>query len=263
MSQTGGPDWCSLLANWWGEGGPSQVILWATNASGIILGGNPPYQASDFLAFFPKFGSYSQSIASGGVSTDAGGTGYQVGDVVNVVQPDASGATLQITAVDGGGAVTAFNLITGGTGYSVATGLVTSSGHGTGFTVDITAIAPAAVGPIPIYVIQLYINLAQACLQKNLWNDHWMLGMHLFVAHYCTLWLRSEGGIDPQSATAAQIASSGLEKGVLISKSANDVSGSIELPKIEGNWGAWMETTYGMQLITIANNIGPQAQYVY
>jgi hypothetical protein len=72
----------------------------------------------------------------------AGGTGYVVGDIVNIVQGGASHGQATVTAVTGG-AVTALvaNIIGGqGTGYSVAASLSTTGGTGTGLQVDITAI---------------------------------------------------------------------------------------------------------------------------
>ena len=72
----------------------------------------------------------------------AAGTGYVVGDVITVVQSGASHGQATVTAVTAG-AVTALaaNIIGGqGTAYSVATGLSTTGGTGTGLQVDITAI---------------------------------------------------------------------------------------------------------------------------
>src|SRR6185312_11676962 len=111
---------------------------------------------------------------------------------------------------------------------------------------------------IPTAVIQTYINLATASLQSARWFDSWLLGMHLFVAHYCTLYLDSEG--NPGS-TPGQVAISGMGKGILISKSAGDVSGSYETV-IDKDWGAWNLTKYGQQLVQMAKIIGSGPMYV-
>lgn len=105
---------------------------------------------------------------------------------------------------------------------------------------------------MPIVAIQLYINLAQSSIMQARWLDSWTLAMALFVAHYCTLYLRSESG---PNATASQIATSGLEKGITVSKAVGDVSTSAEIISVFEEWGSFAETTYGTQLITMAQGI--------
>jgi hypothetical protein len=77
------------------------------------------------------------------------GTGYVVGDIITVVQVGASGGTLQVTAVGGSGQVTGVSILTDGTGYTVATGLPTSGGTGSGAEVDISVI-----GETPLTAVQ-------------------------------------------------------------------------------------------------------------
>ncbi len=79
------------------------------------------------------------------------GTGYKAGDVVTVVQAGASGGKLKVTAIGTGGAVTGFEIVPGsrGTLYSVASGLSTTGGSGTGLSVNITAI-----GETPLQAMQ-------------------------------------------------------------------------------------------------------------
>jgi len=79
------------------------------------------------------------------VHSGAAGTNYKVGDVITVVQGGASGGTLQVTTIGGGGTVTGLSLITAGTGYSIATALTTTGGSGTGLEVDISAILEPAL----------------------------------------------------------------------------------------------------------------------
>ena len=71
----------------------------------------------------------------------AAGTGYAVGDQITVVQAGASHGVLTVLA-ETAGAVTSLGTTIGnqGTGYSIATGLTTTGGSGTGLEVDITAI---------------------------------------------------------------------------------------------------------------------------
>ena len=73
----------------------------------------------------------------------SGGTNYKVGDIIGVTQGGASGGQLLVSTINAGtGAVTGLTINPGfqGTAYSVAGGLVTTGGSGTGLTVDITAI---------------------------------------------------------------------------------------------------------------------------
>jgi hypothetical protein len=65
------------------------------------------------------------------VAVNAGGTGYKVGDLLNVVQGGASGGQVQVTSISGGGVtgpVTGLSVFAGGSGYSTANGLATTGG---------------------------------------------------------------------------------------------------------------------------------------
>ena len=77
------------------------------------------------------------------VAVGSGGSGYSVGDELLILQTGASqGATVKVTSVGGGGAVTGISLIQNGVGYTSASGLSTQetgTGTGTGCTVNITA----------------------------------------------------------------------------------------------------------------------------
>ena len=333
-------NWSQLLAEWWGGG--CENYGWAvvpTNAANIIIGSNPPYQISDFLNFYPKFGTGIQgiaglaiaagiaSVAPGGnptsgyivgdqltvaqqgaqggmvgvaqvdsngailaltlaqggagysVASDVpttggsgqgatvnilsiallGGSGYAVNDVVGILQQDASGGTLQVAGVNGSGAVTALAVQQQGTGYSAVAGLLTVGGSGTGLQVQVTSITPYN-GIIPQFVLQSYINLALACLAQPRWLAQWQFAMGLFVAHYLTLYLRSEGNY---GSTAASLAASGLERGVVVSKSAGDVSWSMQQVIDAEDWGTWGETSYGAQLVSMAKVVGSGMMYIY
>lgn len=73
------------------------------------------------------------------------GTGYQVGDVLTVVQGSASGGTVQVTTLGGSGAVTGIALLTAGDGYTTGSSLATTGGHGTGAEVDIASVLEPAL----------------------------------------------------------------------------------------------------------------------
>jgi len=85
-----------------------------------------------------------------GVSVAAAGTGYQTGDVVTVLQSGASGGTLVVGTVSTSGGVVNFNSTPSiGTGYSVASSLNTTGGHGQGLQVNVVSTSnsfgPAAI----------------------------------------------------------------------------------------------------------------------
>lgn len=333
----------ALLSEWWGGGLEGyDWFVFPTNAANIVFGANPVYQISDFLAFYPKFGTGVQAIvalqvssgilgiaidpteaginyvvgdqlalvqagASGGmvevtsigldgeitgielveggvgytvatavpttggsgtgaliniVSLDMlGGSGYQVGDVVTVLQADASGGLAGVTAVDGTGAVTAISVQIPGTGYTPVAGLLTRGGNGSGLQIDVTQISPYN-GVVPQVVLQTYITLANACLSQARWLDMWLFAMHLFVAHYATLYLVSEGDA---GSTAGQIAQSGLQTGVTIAASSGDVSISVDQIAKDhlSQFGVWLTTVYGQQLAQMASSVGSGMMLIF
>lgn len=62
----------------------------------------------------------------------SGGSGYNVGDVVNVIETGASGYQIAVTGTGTGGAMTSAVAHASGSGYSAANGLSTSAYTGTG-----------------------------------------------------------------------------------------------------------------------------------
>lgn len=255
------PNWAALLQQWWGgEYDSYGFAAGASAASNLVFGANPLYQISDFLAVYPKFGSGQQGITGIVLANNGHGSGYSVNDVLTMVEPDAQGGQITVLTVDGAGGILTFQLTSPGTGYDAAGNVSTTGGTGTGAKFNITSISPITL-VLPQPVLQLYINLASATLQQARWLDYWQMAMGLFVAHFATLWLRSEG--NPGS-TAGQIARSGLEAGIVISNSAGDVSKSIKTVNEDlAGFGAWTETTYGTQLATFAKIIGMGGMYIY
>jgi hypothetical protein len=116
-------------------------------------------------------------------------------------------------------------------------------------------------GPIPDAVLQAYVALASASLSKERWNDLWDVGMSFFIAHFATLYLQAKAAA---GSTAAQVAKAGQAKGILVSKSAGDVSGSYQTV-VSGweEWGAWNLTLFGQQLMTMASLVGLGGMYIY
>lgn len=74
-------------------------------------------------------------IDSVGVHT--AGAGYTVDDWLTIVQAGASDGSVRAATVDGGGGVTSAVMVNGGENYSVAAGLATTGGTGTGCKISI------------------------------------------------------------------------------------------------------------------------------
>ena len=46
--------------------------------------------------------------------------------------------------------------------------------------------------PIPVAVIQMYLNLATASLMQCRWEEEWFPAIGLFIAHYCTIYAQTD-----------------------------------------------------------------------
>lgn len=78
------------------------------------------------------------------LTIDDPGSGYIIGDLLTIVQLGGSGGTVEVTEVDGSGAITGFQIETPGTGYAVTTPAMpatTSGGTGTLATFNIIAVS--------------------------------------------------------------------------------------------------------------------------
>jgi hypothetical protein len=96
------------------------------------------------------------------VTYDVAGSGYVSGDVMNIVQGGASGGQVVFLIISG---THVYLVANPGTGYSTATGLTTTGGHGTGLTVNITAPAPS-----PVLDDADYLTLILATIINNQFN---------------------------------------------------------------------------------------------
>lgn len=243
----GAPDITAVLNGWWGGAydDSSWWGAWCANSSGIIIGTNPPYSCADLLACgLGQFFGAPIQLANVGLTT-----GSAIVTVPYGWPSLAPGYLITGPGLPGGTVI-----------VSVSTENVTLSQQATTTGAINPVYYPAPLVPIPL--MNLYIALASASLNQARWLEYWYLGMSWYVAHMMTMWLRSY--IDPNSnPTAAQVAQAGLEKGMLVAKSVGDVSGSYENMMADfGEWGAWAETTYGAQLISVAKVIGLGFIYV-
>lgn len=112
-------------------------------------------------------------------------------------------------------------------------------------------------------IVQMYIDLANACIKEARWHSYWKVAMGWFVAHFCALYL--QGAADPNSGAAA-VKAAGEAKGLLTSETAGPVSASIDFNTIGQDldgWAAWKLTIYGQQLATVGKLLGKGGMYVY
>ena len=114
---------------------------------------------------------------------------------------------------------------------------------------------------VPLPVMQMYADLANASLSMNRWHEMWIVAMGWFVAHFLTLYLQSMAA----NSAAAQVIAAGQSRGLMASKSVGDVSVSYDYNSISQDldgWAGWKLTAFGVQLATIAKRIGRGGMYV-
>ena len=107
------------------------------------------------LIIFPSF--VNSSVATVTIGNNSG-SGYVMGDILNIVQVNGYGATVQVTSVYAG-AITGISLVSGGIGYSVANNLAVTGGTGTGATIDITGLTTESL----LQAVSRCANLVYFC----------------------------------------------------------------------------------------------------
>lgn len=114
---------------------------------------------------------------------------------------------------------------------------------------------------VPTTMLEEIISMANACVQPDKWLESWRYAVGLYVAHYCTLYLRTYA---PSNATASQAAASGALVGVVKSATLGDSSVSYDttaVTKGTEDWGDLNSTTYGQMLANRAKLIGTAGSY--
>lgn len=240
MGTPGFPDINGFYAMLYGTAGVDyqSLTIWQFGgASGLVFSGNPLYTVTDFLGMYPKFFGPSTQLLN-----------------ATIIQ---------------GSAVVALSVVTG---LAPAQLIVSSSFPKdtliesiTGNNVTMTNVATANGGSIlayeapfiPIAVVMAYVLLARYSVMSARYFGVWPIAMALFIAHYCTMYMRTESSTP--NATASQVASSGLTKGILVHRGAGDVSATSQLVQGLEEFGAWNETEYGVQFATLAQgaSMGP------
>lgn len=107
---------------------------------------------------------------------------------------------------------------------------------------------------VPVPIVVAFVTMAYSALDQGVWQGFWPIGMGYYIAHWVTLWLRTEG---TPITSPAQAALEGMSVGVVASDAVGDVSESYDntLGQIEGA-GAFNLTAYGIQFYTLAQLVG-------
>lgn len=244
MATNNQPNFVRNLYLFWGGAYESDAFAaYLAVAANIFIGTNPPYGIGDFFAIYSKFFGCA--------------TSYQLTTTVNM-------NTVTISQNTTGIAPTVGSMIVAN---GFAPGTIIMAVSGTSLTLSNSAsatatgvVADAYLKPwVPLVVMQIFINLASASIMQARWKTTWTFGMALFIAHYVTLWMQTE--TQPQG-TAAQVANSGLQQGMLVSEAAGDVSAGLKPIEI-AEAGAYNLTDYGVQFATYAyGGIGAGIMYV-
>jgi hypothetical protein len=236
------PDWNGWLASQWGPSsdcdGSALIIGLASN---VVTGQNPSYTVQDFLSLFPKFGGPSITLA--GVGTTANNPVVTVGSASGL----AVGNLVAGANIPDGAVITAI----AGLNVTLSQAPLTTG------SISMT-VWNASTLPVPVLLALVY--LATSCLVQARWLEQWQWAMALFIAHYATLYAKSDG--NPLS-NIGQIAAQGIATGIQVSKSVGDVSVSYQPIQGIETWGAWNLTVYGQQLATLAKVVGTGPMLLY
>jgi hypothetical protein len=115
---------------------------------------------------------------------------------------------------------------------------------------------------LPDDIIEMYIQFANDVVNIKNWGNQWKLGMCLFVAHFCTVYLMS---FQPAEASAAAVIASAQTKGLVSSKSVGDVSVSYDFSLAVQNveeWGQFNLTIFGNQFASLSKLMNMGGMYV-
>lgn len=116
---------------------------------------------------------------------------------------------------------------------------------------------------LPDEIVKMYIEFANEVVNEGRWGKQWKLGMCLFVAHFCSIYLMSYSDIN---SPAAAVIAAGQSKGLVSSKSVGDVSVSYDfslaMQNVE-NWGQFNLTMFGNQYVSIAKLMSKGPMWVW
>lgn len=168
------PNFDAWLQTAWGAGAEYWCAGYRNSLFiGLTFGQNPPYTLDDFLANYPDF--FGAPTAYTGSSTTIGSADITVLSTAGL----GAGQFLQSADFPSGTLI-----------KSVGVGQVTVTN--VALSTDNNATLSVYTQPmLPIFVIQLYLNLAYTSIDQESWQDAWLVAMGWFIAHYCTLYMKS------------------------------------------------------------------------
>lgn len=170
------PNFNAWLQTAWGAGAEFSATCGAFyGATNLVFGQNPPYFLDDFRAIYPKFF---------GLPTALSGCGTVIG--TNVVTVPSTAGLDYGQFVQSAGVFPPGTVITG-----IGNNTVTLNTNALVTTANATLMIFEA-SPIPTGVILMYLKLAYASLVQARWQEQWCVAMGWFIAHYCTLYARSD-----------------------------------------------------------------------
>lgn len=170
------PNFNGWLQTAWGSGASFETTCdWFYGASNFVFGQNPPYYLDNFRAIYPKFF---------GLPTALSGCGAVIGTNVVTVPSTAGmdyGQFVQATGVFPYGTVI----------IGIGANSVTMNNDALVTDTNVTLMVFES-SPIPTGVILMYLRLAYASLVHARWQEQWFVAMGWFIAHYCTLYAKSD-----------------------------------------------------------------------
>jgi hypothetical protein len=178
MSSGSWPNFNAWLDTAWGAGGEYQSAAGLSRfacGANFVFGCNPPFYLDDFKAIYPKFF---------GFPTPLSGCGATAGSAV-VAVPSVAGLDFG-QFVQAPGTLPKGSLIADLSGDSVTMSAPAAS------TNPNATLQVYEAAPVPVGVVQMYLNLATASLVYERWQEMWQQAIGLFTAHYCTLYAKSD-----------------------------------------------------------------------
>lgn len=115
---------------------------------------------------------------------------------------------------------------------------------------------------LPQTMLDLFIQQANESVLPSRWGSLWRYAAGLYVAHFCTIYLKTYSF---GSESGAQAAANAAQVGVVKSSTLGDSSVSYDNAAITAGtekWGAWNATQYGQMFVTLARQVGIGGVYV-
>ena len=109
---------------------------------------------------------------------------------------------------------------------------------------------------IPDAYLDMILENANAAIQSARWHTMRKMGVCLYVAHFATLYLKTQADANDSPDVIAHKGDGG---GNVTSQSVGGVSvsyGSSEATSDLAGYGSWKETVFGQQLATMARQVG-------